>query len=342
MTRGGGARPVTLAHVAERAGYSLSTASLVLRGSPLVADSTRRRVLDAAAELGYVYNRRAAGLRIQRSNTIGLLIAGLANPFWAELTEAIEEALNPTGYTLLLCNTAESTNRQEALIRTLLEYRVDGLLIVPALGSTPDLVAPVARLHVPHLVLTRRVDGLASSYVGSDDLLGGRLAAQHLIGHGCRRLAYFGGPPGIFTQGDRERGVREACEAAGVEIDLGWSRHTPTSGRGGYEAAARLLQASTPPDGVICHSDAIAFGLMRAIKDAGLTVGADVRVVGYDDVEQARAWSPSLTSVSVDARVMGHSAVGLLLDQLADPTSASQTLVLEPKLVVRESCGDEH
>jgi len=131
-------RLATLEDVAKRAGYSRSTASLVFRGSPLVAENTRRRVQDAANELGYVYNRRAASLRMQRSNTIGLLIAGLANPFFADLTEAIEAELGPLGYTLLLGNTLDDLHRQESLIRTLLEFRVDGLRVAFEAEEAPD------------------------------------------------------------------------------------------------------------------------------------------------------------------------------------------------------------
>jgi len=333
-------RATTLEDVARVAGYSRSTASLVFQGSPLVAASTRDRVLAAARQLHYVYNRRAAGLRMQRSNTIGLLISGLANPFFGDLTEAVEEELAPLGYTLLLGSTLDDRHRQEGLIRTLLEYRVDGLLLVPANGSPAEIVAPLASLTTPHVILTRRLDGAASPYVGSDDRTAGRLAAEHLRQHGCRRIAFFGGPEDASVRVERQEGVVTECARTGVEFDPTWTVRTTTSSTAGHVAAAELLQSGTPvPDGIVVHSDAIGFGLMRTLRDAGLRVGEDVRVIGFDDVEHARYWSPALSTISVNARRMGQVAVRMLLERIADPGTAAEVQIFEPLLKVRESCG---
>jgi len=332
---------VTLSDVARHAGYSRSTASLVFQESPLVAASTRDRVLAAAAELGYVYNRRAASLRMQRSNTIGLLIGGLSNPFFAELVESVEEELAPSGYTVLLGNTLDDPSRQEMLIRTLLEYRIDGLLVVPAVGATAGFAAPLDRLGVPYIVLTRHVEGLESPYVGSDDRRAGQLAAEHLVAHGCSRFAYFGGPEHVYVRRERRAGFEEIVQQSGHELDERWSVTTRTASSAGYAAAAELLRERREiPDGMVCHSDAIAFGLMRAVQDAGLRVGEDVRVIGFDDVESARNWSPSLTSISVEAREMGHEAARRLVQAIATGRPAD-SLIFQPSLQVRESCGEE-
>jgi LacI family transcriptional regulator len=335
---------VTLADVARHAGFSRSTASLVFQESPLVADATRRAVLGSAAALGYVYNRRAAALRTQRSETIGLLIPGLVNPFFAALVQAVEEELAPSGYTVLLGNTLEAPKRQEALIRTLLENRVDGLLIVPAIGSEPGMVGPLERLGIPHVLVTRRVAGLGGDWVGSDDDAGGALVATHLLEHGCRRLAYFGGPTEVYARATRHAAFDRTVKAAGAGIDEHWSRPTATSSSAGYDATVDLLAEREPPDGIACHSDAIAFGVMRALRDAGVDVGTRMRVIGFDDVEHARAWSPSLTSVSVSSGEMGRAAARMLLGRLErrDTAAVQRTAVFTPVLKVRESCGVEH
>lgn len=336
-----GERAATLEDVARAAGYSRSTASLVFQGSPLVAASTRERVLAAAEQLRYVYNRRAAGLRMQRSSTIGLLVAGFANPFFADLTEAIEEELGPSGYTLLLGNTLDDPQVQERLMRTLLEYRIDGLLIVPANGSRADVAAPLAALGTPHVVLTRRLGDDAAPYVGLDDRSAGRLAAQHLHEHGCRRIAYFGGPENASTRAERQEGVMAECARAGIEFDEAWSTRTATSSTAGHVAAKERLEAGiAPPDGIVVHSDAIAFGLMRTLRDAGVRVGEDVRVIGFDDVEHARYWSPALTTISVNARRMGKVAVRMLLERIAHAGTPSEVQIFEPELQIRESCGE--
>jgi LacI family transcriptional regulator len=331
---------VTLADVANRAGFSRSTASLVFQGSTLVADSTREAVLAAAGQLGYVYNRRAASLRTQRTLTIGLIIGALSNPFFADLTEAVEDELAPLGYTVLLGNTLEDVERQASLITTLCEYRVDGLLIVPAVGSDASFVGPMSSLGVPHVLVTRRVAGVTAPYVGSDDYHAGERAAAHLAAHGCRSVAYFGGREGVYVRSERFRGVRAASLAAGMTLTDRWSASLKTSSTAGYDAATALLRDGPPPDGVVCHSDAIAFGFMRAVRDAGLTVGEDVRVIGFDDVEMARHWSPSLTSMSVNAGDLGRAAARLLAQHI-DGVEGLQDVILQPELIVRESCGSE-
>lgn len=331
---------VTLTDVAQHAGFSRSTASLVFQESPLVAASTRERVLKAANELGYVYNRGAASLRRSRSNTIGLLVAGLTNPFFTELIGAVEEEL--VGYTVLLGDTLDDRQRQADLITTMLEFNIDGLLVVPALGSRADFVAPLERLGVPYIILTRHVVDLDSPYVGVDDFRGGQIAAEHLVAHACRTLAYFGGPDQTYVRRRRFAGLRDVAEQAGIAVDDHWSRPTRTASLPAYEAAATLLRGSEEvADGIVCHSDAIAFGLMRALCDVGLRVGKDVRVIGFDDVEWARTWSPSLTSISVEAHQMGHSA-GRLLIKMIEGASEAEPLIFEPSLRMRESCGDGH
>jgi LacI family transcriptional regulator len=334
-------RRVTLADVAQHAGFSRSTASLVFQESPLVARDTRETVLSSAEALGYVYDRRAAALRTRRSDTVGLLIPGLVNPFFAALVQAIEEELAPVGLTVLLANSLESPARQEALVTTFLEYRVDGLLIVPAIGSTPSVVTSLDRLGVPHVLLTRKVAGVNADWVGSDDHRGGAIAAEHLLEHGCRRLAYVGGPPEVYARATRHTGFLETVRAADAEFVAEWSEGTATSSSAGYEAARQLLAAGRPPEGLACHSDAIAFGVMRALRDAGARVGEDVRVVGYDDVEHARSWAPSLSSISVSSEAMGRAAARLLTERIgsSDTSAAPRTTVFAPLLRARESCG---
>ncbi len=334
-------RGATLDDVARRAGYSKSTASLVFRDSPLVAETTRARVLEAASELGYIYNRRAAGLRFQRSHTIGLLVAGVTNPFLAALTEAIEKSLAPLRYTVVLGNTLDDIGHQADLMRTMLEYRVDGLLVVPAIGSLAQTSAAFEGLETPLVTLTRRSGGRAVPYVGSDDRGSAHLAAIHLHEHGCRSIAYFGGPDLAETRAERRSGVEAAAAATGMIFDDRWSPSTATTSTAGRVAAAGLLGVGGhPPDGIVVHGDSVAFGVMRALRDAGYGIGSDVRVIGFDDIEFARDWSPSLSSIALDARAMGQAAVDLLLRRIDRPDDPPESVLLETTLHLRESCGE--
>jgi LacI family transcriptional regulator len=305
-----------------------------------VARATRERILAAADELAYVYNRRAASMRTRRSHTVGLLIPGLANPFFGALVQAVEEELAPSGYTLLLANTLEDRDRQAELIRTFLEYRVDGVLVVPAIGTRASAFDFLKQDGTPTVLLTRHVQGLKSDWVGSDDAAGGALAASHLLEHGCARLAYFGGPVQVYARSQRSDAFAEAVRSHGAELDERWCVGTATSSSAGYEAARALLQAGDPPEGIACHSDAIAFGLIRALTERGHTVGEAVRVIGFDDVEHARISVPSLSSISVSSDQMGRSAARLLISRTQEPAGGQiTTSVFEPSLRARESCG---
>lgn len=330
----------TLADVARAAGYSKSTASLVFQGSPLVADHTRARILAAAQELGYVYNRRAAAMRRQRSHSIGVVVGGFGNPFFGLLSEAIERTLGPAGYSVLLGNTFDEPSRQHRLIETFLENRVDGLMIVPAVGSDVGFLEPVRRMGIPLVVLTRMVKGADAPYFGADDVLGGRMAAEHLVSHGCDGLAYFGGPADVFTRVDRHAGVSSVAREQGILFDDLWSAHTLTSSTSGYLTARDLLDAGPPPAGIVCHSDAVAIGLLRACHERGLKAGEDVRIIGFDDVEASSFVVPALTSISVEVADLGRIAAESVLRLLSgDGPPPPPATIFAPELVVRESCG---
>lgn len=330
---------VTLADVAKTAGYSKSTASLVFQESPLVADRTRAKVLAAAQQLGYVYNRRAAAMRQQRSHSIGVVVGGFANPFFGLLSEAIERTLGPAGYSVLLGNTFDEPARQSRLIETFLENRVDGLMVVPAVGSDVTFLEPTRRMGVPVVVLTRFVAGADAPYFGADDVLAGRLAAEHLVSHGCDSLAYFGGPADVFTRVDRHDGVKGVANEREVKFDEVWSAHTITSSTSGYETARRLLQSGPLPQGIVCHSDAVAIGLMRACHEDGVEVGTDVRLIGFDDVEASSYVVPSLTSISVEVADLGRVASEAMLRMIGGGVAPPPATIFAPELVLRESCG---
>lgn len=332
-------RRVTLVDVAEHAGVSRATASLVLRGSTLVAEDTRARVLASVEALGYVYNRGAASLRMQRTHTIGLVISGLANPFFADFIEGVELELRPAGYVLLLSNTFEDLDHQDMLLRTMLERQIDGLLLAPAVGSKREFVKPLDGVGLPYVLVTRYVRGLTASFVGPDDRAGARMAVEHLRDHGATRLAYFGGVQEASARADRLAGMTEAVEESGLDLDTTWTVPTEVSSTDGYAVARRLVTESAPPEAIVCHSDAVAFGLMRAFREAGVDVGSTCRVVGFDDVEHARSWSPALTSVSVEARTLGRRAARMLVERIDNPRTPQESVVLSPALAVRESCG---
>lgn len=328
------ARSVTLIDVAERAGVSRATASLVLRGEGRVSTATRGRVMAAMADLGYVYNRGAAALRTRENNVVGVLVTTVTNPFAAEVIVGLEECLGDLGYVCLIANTLNDTGRQDQLITFLQETRVSGIVLIPAFGTDPAVVDAVRARGLPLLFLIRRIGETDNLYFGTDDVTGGRLAADHLIWHGCTSLAYLGGRE--EARPDRTRGVRESAADHGLDQAALTFIASATSPRGGFAAARELLRSGAPIDGIICHSDAVALGAYRALHDAGKA--ATVRVVSFDGVEYAELIEPPLTTLSVDPRELGRRAARALYDML-DGTKGEPTTLLVPELVVRRSCG---
>src|SRR6266516_676081 len=181
---------VTLVEVARDAGVSRATASLVLRGSDLVADETRERVLASMRKLGYVYHRGAASLRTQHSQTVGLIVPDVTNPFFAEMTVGIEARLDQARHVVLLGNTAETLNKQERLLAMMQEYRADGVLLCPATGTSAEMIVRLRQWRLPFVLFVRYVEGVDADYVGADNIRGAELATEHLISLGHQRIAF--------------------------------------------------------------------------------------------------------------------------------------------------------
>jgi LacI family transcriptional regulator len=311
--------------------------SLVLRKSPLVADETRRRVLESAEQLGYVYNRGAASLRTQQTHTVGVAINELANPYFAELAAAIELALSEVGRTVFLSNSSESPERQDRFIATMREYNADGLILAPAVGTAPASIERVRRWRMPCVMVSRWVAGVEMDFAGNDHRLGSYLATEHLIGLGHRRIAMLGGNELISSAIERRQGYREALAAHGLAPDprllVGG---TPTR-ENGAAWIRELLALPDPPTATVCFNDLVAFGAMLGLRQLGLEPGRDFSVIGNDDVAEAALWRPALTTVAVEYRGTGEAAARLLLERIADPDRPPRRVVLTPRLVVRDT-----
>ena len=329
----------TLKDLAVRAGVSTSTASLVMRGSPLVADATRTRVLKAARALGYVYNRSAANLRTRRSHTVGLVVCDITNPFYAEFTAGVEAASDRMGWVTFLCNSAESLHRQEMFLRRMHEQGVEGIIIAPAAGTPPSVIEDLSRAGLPCVQALRYLRGINHDFAGVDSRLGMALATEHLIAMGHRKIAFIGGGGNTSATRDRMAGHADALARLGLDGKQPIVVPTPISREGGVAAIEALLDGPEPPTAAVCYADVVALGVMWALSARGIRPGKDFAVVGHDDIAEA-AWSrPSLSTVSVSARRIGEEAADLLFRRIAEPNKPPERVILPPRLIVRDSCG---
>lgn len=321
--------------VARHCGVSRATASLVLNNSPLVADATATRVRQAMSELGYVYNQAAASLRTQRSDAIGVVLTEITNPYFAEFAAGLQDILTDSGTVALLAVSDENRDLQRRLMKSLVERNVDGIVMIPAHGTTladlPNL------LGTPLVLMARRLPGASFDYVGAQNRDGGYAAAAHLYRHGCRKIAFLGGFADSSVDEDRAGGVSDFLAEHDLALDAKRSCE-PLRARA-REAAISLLASHPGVDGIVCFSDMVAFGALDAIADRGLRAGADIRVIGFDDMYDAALNRPSLSSVAVPARATGRRAARLVLDRAKGSTGPPVHEEFPTSLQPRETCG---
>lgn len=330
-------RHPTILDVAERAGVSKSLVSLVMRGSPRVSEVRRKAVLEAAEELGYRPNAVARSLVRKRSGVLGCILSDLHNPFFADVADGIEEGAMAHGYRALLSSGFLDASREAAAIETLLQLRVDGLLMIGTLTSIRDLER--AAQSVPIVVVAAAVRSKVVGSVANDDVAGASAVVDHLVELGHRRIAHIHGGDAAAAGRARRRGYERAMRRAGFEEQILSVRGAFTES-GGREAMAEILDlGDRRPTAVFVANDYAALGALGAIADAGLEVPGDVSIAGYDNISIAQTRAVSLTTVAQPSAAMGQMAVEMLLERLGDERRTARHVVLPPNLVVRTSTG---
>jgi LacI family transcriptional regulator len=328
---------ITLLDIAADAEVSRSTVSLVIRNVPSVAETTRKRVLRSIKNLGYVYHRGAASLRKQHSHAVGLIVSDITNPFFAEIIVAIEERLAEAGFVTLLGNTSEDHSKQERLLRTMQEFPADGILICPTLHGDSLKRAPIWGEAFPVVAFARHAPGF--DYVGVDNAQGALLAVEHLHQIGHRRIAFLGANPNLLACDDRLKGYQQAFSRLHLEFDPLLVLRSDLNRRGGFDGVQKLMKAKNPPSAVLCFNDAVALGAIEGIQRLGRKPGVDVGIVGFNNIPEAAQCVPGLTTIDSSPRQLGESAAELLLKRIEQRVAPIRTLILQPQLIVRESCG---
>lgn len=328
----------TIADVARQAGVSTATVSRVLAGLGGARPATSDRVLEAARVLGYRPSGVARSLKLRTTRTFGLIVTDIENPFFPQLVRAVEDAANEQGYAVLLCNAVDDPERELAYLELLADRRVDGVVIAAgSLGLRQRRWLDAAPL--PVVLVNGSIPGTAS--IESDNLAGGRLAGEHLVALGHRRLGVLTAPARNVDAGARLAGVRAAVEAAGLDA-AGVMVVTGEPGVTGGETAMRALLRDAPlTTGVAAYNDLMAIGAMRAVRACGRRVPDDVSVVGFDDIGLAAFVDPALTSVAQSTAEMGRWAIARLTAAVRGETTAEPIgpVMIPVLLRVRASTG---
>jgi LacI family transcriptional regulator len=331
---------VTMKDIAQELGISIGTVSKVLRDHPDISPETRERVRKRMRELNYRPNLAARALVTGRTHTIGLVVPDLVHPFFGEVAGGLSKLLRKKGYSLIITSSDEDFAMENRAIDQLLARRVDALILASS-QRDPGFLHHIEKLKTPLVLIDRRPEGGKVNFVGISDEEIGRIATEHLIEMGCRRIAHIGGPA-ISTAVGRLRGYRQALERHGLPVDPAYiisrDHADEASDTTGYEAMMELLGKKRAPDGVFCYNDPTAMGAMLAAIEKGIHIPRQLAMIGSGNVRYAKFLRVPLSTIDQQSAEIGERAATLALKLIESKTQPKpSTILLTPRLVVRES-----
>lgn len=329
----------TIQDVAKRAGVAPITVSRVINNSGYFSEETRERVEAAIAELGYVPNRLARGLRIKQTDTLALVLTDINNPFFTTVARGVEDAAGEAGFTVTFCNTDESEAKEKKYLEVLLQQQVDGILLVPA-GDSPNSVQYIQKHGIPVVILDRRIPDVSTDSVRCDSEGGAYQLVRLLQELGHRRIAILGGPEGISTADDRLAGYRRAMAEIGQTEDNELVQSGLFTMSSGYEMVKKAVAKTPRPTAIFAANNFLTVGALRGLQDCGLRVPEDVALVGFDDIPPDLTTFPFLTVAAQPAYEIAQTATKLLLARLTgEAPETYQEIILPTELIIRHSSG---
>ncbi|OQP35072.1 MULTISPECIES: HTH-type transcriptional repressor PurR [Pantoea] len=331
----------TIKDVAKRAGVSTTTVSHVINKTRFVAEETRNAVWQAIQELHYSPSAVARSLKVNHTKTLGLLATSSEAPYFAEIIEAVEHHCFERGYTLILGNAHNDLQKQRAYLSMMAQKRVDGLLVMCSEYPDDLLKMLEENRNIPMVVMDwgeSRAD--FTDTVLDNAFQGGYLAGRYLIERGHRDIGAIPGQLERNTGGGRHAGFLKALEEAGIAVRAEWIVQGDFEPESGYQAMQQILQQKQRPTAIFCGGDIMAMGAICAADEMGLRVPQDISVIGYDNVRNARYFTPALTTVHQPKAQLGEKALEMLLDRITSKREESQTIEVHPTLIERRSVGD--
>ena len=333
-----GQRLSTIKDVAKRAGVAISTVSAVINRSAPVSEDTIAKVEAAVAAIGYTPHGAAQSLRSGRSRLIGLVVPNIANPHFAAVAREVENVCLSAGYTTVVYSTGQDAERESQVLKMMRQQRVAGLIVIPTRSDAAHGAALVNQIHVPTVLLDMYVEGLPYDVIKTDNIEAGRLATEHLLDLGHRRIAIIVGIPGLATSDDRYGGYLKAYADRGLETDKSLMMRGEFDRDAAHEAALALLKRKDRPTAIVTISNMMTVGLLFAVRELGLRMPDEVSVVGIDDLDFAELLEPKPTAVTTPILAMARRSIQKLLAQLSGKQSAAGNWeVYQPGLLVRQS-----
>jgi len=329
----------TLKDIAKKTGFSVSTVSRVLHDNSKkykISAKTQVKVREAARDLGYRLNTLARGLRIQKTYEVGVIVPDISNPVFSAVIKGLAGELRKAGYNFIVYDADEDLTIERSAIRSLLEKRVDGMIIA-SVGQEFSHIQKIKDAGIPLVTIDRCFDSLDVDSVSVDNVKGSLFAVQHLIKEGHTRIAFIQGLLGTYANEARLEGYKQALSGAGIAIDQHLIVGDDFRSLNGYLETKHLLKLASPPTAIYTAGDLIALGALEACRENGIRIPNDVSLVTFDDPVFASYLSPALTAIEQPITKMTEMSVAMLMRRIKNPNDERRKVLVEPKLNVRNS-----
>ena len=333
--------PTSIKDIAKLAGVSHATVSRALHDSPLISVRTKTTIQALAAQVGYQPSAAARSLKTNRSQVLGVIVSHIADPFFSEILQGIDDVAQSHGYSLFIAAAQHDPAREHAIIQTMREHRVDGVILCsPQLTSEQSF--QLQSYNIPIVAINNQGSEAYRYSISHDDVDGSRQACQHLVNLGHARIAYLGDGSSGRTTRDRFTGYRQVMEELGFSIPPGYTHEAlQNNAAEGLMAADYYLDLSIRPTAIICYNDMLAVGVLKGLNQAGVRVPADISLTGFDNIFYSDYTQPPLTTIDQPKRFLGAEATNMMLKQLSHNSGSmgglGEVKKLKGMLLIRQS-----
>lgn len=329
---------MNIREIAKRANVSVATVSRVLNHPENVAKKTREKIEKIISEEEYTPNWFARGLNFNKTGSIGLMIPHILNPVYMEMAKGVEDVAHQKGFTTFMCNAENGRKKEKQYLDQLLKRRVDGIVLISSVLEEEDFNR-IKERRVPMVLVGGCKSNPGFSSVRIDCQVAAKEATEHLIKIGYKRIAMFCSKTDSHDNRMKILGYKEAMNEAKIEIREGYIRRIEDTIEDGYLAGKKMTEIEDRPQAIFATSDNMAFGVMDAIKDQGLSIPDDIAVVGFDNIRLSNLVEPKLTTVDTPLHKMGIYGARLLFDIIEEEKDEMRDIILQTKLKIRKSCG---
>jgi DNA-binding LacI/PurR family transcriptional regulator len=333
--------PATIKDIAKKAKVSHTTVSRALHNSPLISDATTRRIKKIAVDLQYQPSFAARSLKTNRSQALGVIVSHIDDPFFSEILQGIDDVAQASAYSMFIAASQQDPVRENIIVQTMREHRVDGVILCSPRFS-PEQSSQLHSYGIPIVAINNQAEEDYHYSIYHDDVDGGRLICEHMLGLGHRKIAYLGDASSGRTTKERLAGILQAMQQADVPVQTAYIHQVAgSSAEQGYAAADYYLNLTSRPTAVICYNDMMAVGLLKGLRQAGVRVPEDISVSGFDNILVSGYAQPPLTTIDQPKRFLGAQAVRMMLELLPSGDGSARgkekIIRLKGKLLIRQS-----